>query len=210
MRRRFSTTIAAVVLSAISVLGQQSAVTLQSALLERTVWGPDFGALLAQLPALRQTGETEVYVFADRAAGSSAYAAEIAARTALAKAPALAVRPANLRPQFSALQAPATAPLRVEVVQLPDGDGYHMALTRASLTLLAPGLTMQTVRAQLGPPSRTVLRTIHGQGERQPLILTLHYYAGDAIAFAESNLAEPGVVERAVLTLASVATVVAQ
>lgn len=210
MTRMFSTTIAALALSATAVLGQPSPATVQSVLLERAVWGPDFGAVLAHLPALRQAGETEAYVFADRVAGASAYAAEPAARTALAKAPALAVRPANLRPQFGALQAGAGAPLRVEVVQLVDGDGYHVALTRASLALLPPGLTMQAVRAQLGPPTRTVLRTIQGQGERQPLILTLHYYAGDAVAFAESNLAEPGTVERVVLTLATVAPVVAQ
>jgi hypothetical protein len=42
------------------------------------------------------------------------------------------------------------------------------------------------------------------------VILTLYVYAGGAVAFAESNMADPGVVERVVLNLTTVAPLVAQ
>lgn len=202
----------AVVLLATSVAGQQEAATVQRVLLDRSVWGRDIAALLTQLPALRQAGETQVYVFPDRAAGAVAFVDQAAARAAIARAPALAARPATLRPQFQVLQAEVAggAPLRVEAATLIDGDGVHLTVTRDALQLLAPNLTMQTVRERFGPPTRTTLLTIQNRGERKPVILTLHVYADGAIAFAESNYAEPGVVERVVLTLSSIAPAVAQ
>lgn len=204
----------AAVLLATSAAAQQEPVTVQRVLLEQNVWGRDIAALLALLPALRQAGESQVYVFPDRAVGAAAMADQPAARGTIARTPALStLRPATLRPPFQALQqtqAAGAAALRVDAATIIDGDGVHLTLTREGLQLLPPNLTMQTVRERLGPPTRTTLLTIQNRGERKPVILTLHIYADGAIAFAESNYAEPGVVERVVLTLGSVAPVVAQ
>jgi hypothetical protein len=107
--------------------------------------------------------------------------------------------------------APAGATVRAEAVRLRDGDGYHLALTRAAgLQLLRPSLTIETVRARLGPPEKVIEQAIQNEGERKPVILTLHQYAGGTIAFAESNMAEPGVVERVVLDLNAVVGAVAR
>ena len=101
--------------------------------------------------------------------------------------------------------------MRAEAVRLRDGDGYHLALTRAAgLQLLRPSLTIDTVRARLGPPEKVTEQAIQNEGERKPVILTLHQYAGGTIAFAESNMAEPGVVERVVLDLNAVVGAVAR
>lgn len=204
----------AAALLATSVAAQQAPVTVQRVLLEQNVWGRDIASLLALLPALRQAGESQVYVFPDRAVGAAPMADQPAARAAIARTPALStLRPATLRPPFQALfqaQAADAAALRVDAGTTIDGDGVHLTLARDALQLLSPNLTMQTVRERLGPPTRTTLLTIQNRGERKPVILTLHAYADGAIAFAESNYAEPGVVERVVLTLASVTPVVAQ
>ncbi len=61
------------------------------------------------------------------------------------------------------------------------------------------------VRSRLGEPERVVEQTIQNRTERRPVILKLHIYAGGAIAFAESNMAEPNVIERVVVDLEKVA-----
>ena len=185
--------------------------TVQRVLLETSLWGRDYPALVAQLKALRDAGETSVYVFADRAAGAAAFATQQAAQTRVERLRASGVQPGLLQPQFQPLQRQAGAPLRVDTARLIDGDGYHVVLTRVGgVELLPPGLTIQAVRSRLGEPERVTTQTIQTIGDRRPTILTLHMYANGAIAYAESNQAEPGVVERVVLNLSTVVPVVSR
>ena len=84
----------------------------------------------------------------------------------------LMARPSALQPPFAQLQQRATAPagatVRAEAVRLRDGDGYHLALTRAAgLQLLRPSLTIDTVRARLGPPEKVTEQAIQNEGERE-------------------------------------------
>jgi len=181
-------------------------------LVEQPLWGRDYTALLAQLRALQDAGETSAYVFQDRAAGASAFPSDQAATERVARVRALAAKPAPLGPQFKAMQGAGRAvTLRAGAARLIDGDGYHVVLdSPAALELLPPGLTIAAVRARLGEPERVTELTIQNTGDRRPVILKLHTYAGGAIAYAESNMAEPGVVERVVVNLAAVTPAVAR
>ena len=193
-------------LLAVLAFGQQPAVTVQRILSDETLWGNDYPSVLTRLRALRDSGERSVYIFADRAAGASASRTQADVQARATRLTTLMARPATLQAPYAQLQqraaAPAAATLRAEALRLRDGDGYHLAITRAAgLQLLAPELTIAAVRARLGPPEKVTEQAIQNEGERKPVILTLHQYAGGAIAFAESNMAEPGIVERVVLDL---------
>lgn len=196
---------AAFVLLAALALGQQPPSGLQRILADQELWGADYPAVLTRLRALQDNGERTVYIFADRAAGAVAARNQSDVQPRAARMAAQIARPAALQAPFAQLQqraAPANAVIRAEAIRLRDGDGFHLALTRAAgLQLLRPALTIEAVRARLGPPERVTQQTIQSEGERRPVILTLHQYAGGTIAFAESNMAEPGVVERVVLEL---------
>jgi hypothetical protein len=197
-------------LLAVLAFGQQPALTLQRILSDDTLWGTDYPSILTRLRALRDSGERTAYVFADRAAGASASRTQADAQTRATRLTTLMARPVTLQAPYAQLQqraaaSPNAVALRAEAVRLRDGDGYHLAITRAAgLQLLAPGLTIAAVHARLGPPEKVTEQAIQNEGERKPVILTLHQYAGGAIAFAESNMAEPGVVERVVLDLNTV------
>ncbi len=175
-------------------------------LVEQPLWGRDYPALLTQLRALQEAGETSAYVFQDRAAGASAFPSEQAAGERVVRVRSLTAKPAPLGPQFKTMQGAGRAvTVRAGIARLIEGDGYHVVLdSPAVLELLPPGLTIAAVRARLGDPERVTELTIQNTGERRPVILKLHTYAGGAIAYAESNMAEPGVVERVVVNLAAV------
>jgi hypothetical protein len=207
--RSLALSLALVTTSSPLTLAQQPA-NAQRILLESTLWGRDYPALLAQLKTLRDAGETTAYVFVDRAAGASAFSTQQAAQTRVERLRTSGAQAAQLQPQFQTLQRQA-APLRVATARLIDGDGFHVVLDRAGgVELLPPALTVQTVRSRLGAPERVTTQTIQSIGDRRPVILTLHQYANGAIAYAESNQTEPGVVERVVLNLSTVVPVVSR
>jgi hypothetical protein len=194
---------------------QQPPPSLQRILADEQLWGNDYPLILVRLRALRDSGERSAYIFADRAAGAIAARAQADAQARATRLTTLMARPSTLQAPFAQMQQRATAPagatVRAEAVRLRDGDGYHVALTRAAgLQLLRPSLTIDAVRARLGPPEKVIEQAIQNEGERKPVILTLHQYAGGTIAFAESNMAEPGVVERVVLDLNAVVGAVAR
>jgi hypothetical protein len=192
---------------------QQQTAEIQKILLDTALWGRDFPALLAQLPAMIAAGETILYVFPDRAAGGRAFPTVSDAQPAIQRTREAVAKPVQFQPALAALQKqavqPAGGPLRLEAARVVDADGFHIvALRTGDLQLLAPGLTIAAVRARLGPPGQVTRRTIHAQGDSKPTVLTLHSYVGGAIAFAESNMEEAGVVERVVLNLSAVSPAV--
>ncbi len=190
---------------AVLASGQQPP-TVQRILSDDTLWGSDYPSVLTRLRAFRDSGERTVYLFTDRATGAFASRTQADVQARATRLTTLMARPSTLQAPYAQLQqraaATAAATLRAEALRLRDGDGFHLAITRAAgLQLLAPGLTIAAVRARLGPPEKVTEQAIQNEGERKPVILTLHQYAGGAIAFAESNMGEPGVVERVVLDL---------
>jgi hypothetical protein len=208
--------IAAVIVSVVFGLGSLTSAqqpNVERILLDTTLWGADFPALLPALQALRDTGETHAYIFTDRAAGAGALPSAEAATARVEKLRTLIVQPRALDPKFAALQKQAAArgPLRVETARLTEDDGVHVVVARpGGAQLLPAGLTIQAVRSRLGEPERVVEQVIQGRADQLPVILKLHVYAGGAIAFAESNWAEPGIVERVVADLTRVAPVIAK
>ena len=180
--------------------------TAERILLDSTLWGPDFAAVLPVLVALRDSGETRAYIFTDSVAGASPLSSDTATGRA-EKLRALVARPRAVASQFAKLQKPTTGAFRIETARLLDDDGDHIVAARRGAQFLAKGLTVEMVRSRLGEPERVVEQVIQNRTERRPVILKLHIYAGGAIAFAESNMAEPNVIERVVVDLEKVAPV---
>jgi hypothetical protein len=202
---------ALVLLSVASVLGQppdekaKMVNALAKIFSESDLWGKDYPAALASLPAWNRLGEKRVAVFADRIIGGSPHKtreeAEAEAKRFSEAVKELRSKPA---PKFDALLKEKTEQLRagkMEVIPFFQEDGTaRLAWTTGSHQLLAPRLNMATVKKRLGPPEKVSTEVIQGQGEVRPVILTLHSYAGGAVAFAESDVApRPGLVNRVIL-----------
>ena len=177
----------------------------------RGLFGKDFPAALASLPAWRRAGEESVAVFPDRIVGATPFkAAEAAqpARSALGEALRQATPAAG--PSFAtALRALVgkPPPLTSDVIQFSDDGSFRVALSGGEF--LRGGLTVKQVEAAIGQPETVTTQLIQSEGERRPVILTLHSYAGGAIVFAESDLApRPGVIDRVILNVPAVSAIV--
>jgi hypothetical protein len=184
---------------------------LARALSDSALWGKDFPTALAFVEGLGRAGERRVYVFPDRVVGATQHRTQDEARRAAARlTAAMRAGRRRARPAFEGLlrgvptQAPAA--LRVEVVRLePDDEYFHVAWVAPTLQFLPRQLTVAAVRERLGPPERVVQELIQNETERRPVVLTLNFYAGGAVAFAESDWAPvPGYVDRAVLDVPAV------
>jgi hypothetical protein len=72
---------------------------------------------------------------------------------------------------------------------------------------LRPGLTIADVRRRLGQEERTTTELLDDGTERRPVGLTLHWYAGGAIAFVESDHSVKfGAVDRVLLDASKIST----
>jgi len=169
------------------------------------LWGKDYPAALASLPAWNRLGEKRVWVFTDRVIGGSPHKTR---EEAQAEAGRFSEAVKELRPKpvpkFEALLKEKTEQLhagKMDVIPFFQEDGTaRIAWTTGSQQLLAPRLNMATVKKRLGPPEKVSTEVIQGQGEVRPVILTLHSYAGGAVSFAESDVAQrPGLVNRVIL-----------
>jgi hypothetical protein len=196
-------------LPAFAQVNQTAAVT--KILTARGLFGKDFGAALASLPAWGRAKEASVAVFPDRVVGATPF------KTAEAARPALAALGEALRQATPTAAAPFAAllkgvvgkppPLKSDVIQSSDDASFRVALTGPEF--LRRGLTVKEVEAAIGPPEAVTTQLIQSERDRRPVILTLHSYAGGAIVFAESDLApRPGVVDRVILNVAAVSAVV--
>jgi hypothetical protein len=177
---------------------------------EPDLWGKDYPAALASLPAWNRLGEKRVWVFADRIIGGSPHKTREEAQGEAERfseaIKALRPRPA---PKFEALLRERTEQLsaaKMEVIPFFKDDGTaRIAWTTGAYQLLAPQLNMATVKERLGPPEKVSTEVVQGEGERRPVILTLHSYAGGAVAFVASDLApRPGSVNRVLLDVPAV------
>jgi hypothetical protein len=186
--------------------------TVSQILADPTLWGPDFPSLLAQLEALQRTAERQVIVFRDRAVLSTPFKTEAEARSAAAN---IDRAMSELRSQPTALfnrmrSRGAITVLPAEVIaQFPEDRTARVALVAPAL--LAPNLTVSTVRQRLGPPESTTRQLIEGPGESRPLVLTLYAYGAGAVVFAEADIApRPGFVNRVRLDVPSATAALAK
>ena len=185
--------------------------SLESILAEPTLWGRDFPEALAHLKDWARVGERTVAIFSGQVAGTIPYRSnEDARRTAGNLAPGRrAVRPALQDKAASwlkeAWRRPARA-FRAEIGQSLDDDTYRVAQVADGVELLPPALNMAQVRRRIGPPEQTAVEIVHAEGDRRPVDLTLHRYAGGRVVFVETDLVpEPGRVDRVLLDVAAVA-----
>jgi hypothetical protein len=176
---------------------------------EPGLWGKDYPAALASLPAWNRLGEKRVWMFADRIIGGSPHKtreeAQGEAERFTEAVKALRPRPA---PKFEALLKERTEQLsaaKMEVIPFFQDDGTARIAWTTGAQLLAPQLNMATVKERLGPPEKVSTEVVQGQGDRRPVILTLHSYAGGAVAFVASDMApRPGSVDRVLLDVPAV------
>ena len=177
---------------------------------EPGIWGKDYPAALASLPAWNRLGEKRVWVFANQMIGGLPHKtreeAQGEAERFTEAVKALRPKPA---PKFEALLKERTEQLsaeKMEVIPFFQDDGtMRIGLTIGANQLLAPQLSMATVKERLGPPEKVFTEVVQSQGERRPVILTLHSYAGGAVAFVESDVApRPGSVDRVALDVPAV------
>lgn len=172
------------------------------------LWGKDFPALLAYARAWNRAGEAAFVVFPDRAVGATPYRSANDAKPAYQGfSRTLEERPAPATADFTDSVARVRAPpFQPSVIRLPEDGSNRLAVTGKGLEFLAPGLTIRKVHETLGPPESVKRQAVQEPdgGERRPVILTLHRYAGGAVIFAESEWAPPGTVDRAVLDVRSV------
>ncbi len=207
MKSKFVAGVVALLLT--TLLSGQS--DLQRVLTDSTIWGKDLGVLLVQLRAFQDAGERTVYVFPDRIVGRTAHVSTAEGQRAAGRLNGAIPRSrqSRLKAPYAALATTVPPTFRAESIKLIDGDGYHVS-SPPGFQFLPPGLTIKAVQDRLGPPERTTLLTVQTIGDRRPVILTLHTYAHGAISYAESDLAEPGVVDRVLLDLAIIIPVVSQ
>lgn len=233
-RSRFShslvkaTGLLAVVLYSLSVIPIQQATAVQANLTPQAteraraikiltnpvLWRKDFPSLLAAQKGWYESGETKVAVFSNEAYGRRKFdRSDMASLSETAELQSWIVNKPNLKPGVeSALASAWNEPLtKLTAVGQPGREDNAMRVALTSKTLappefLAPGLTMATVIEQSGEPENVTTEILDtGGSERRPVILTIYHYAGDAVAFAVSDMSPtPGMVERAILDTAKI------
>jgi hypothetical protein len=159
---------------------------LEDILTDRTLWGERFPSVIAALPAFAAGGESQIWVFSDRVVGGNKFrerdqserqVKNVSEALKTARQP----RSAKLRTYMTA----GVSPLKVSPILFRDDRTYRVLAEGGPF--LRPGLTIADVRRRLGKEERITTEVLDDGTEHRPVILTLHYYAGGAIAFVESD-----------------------
>jgi hypothetical protein len=198
---------------AFPVVGQDDqSSTVTRILTIRALWGQDFPAALSSLPYWSRVGERTVVVFHDRIIGATPFrTAEAAQPARITLSEQLSQSAPSPAPAFIDLLSGVTgrpSPFRSDVVRGSDDGSYRVAIVGPSPQFLPPGLTVEMVESLIGPAQAVTSQVIQTEGERRPVILTLHSYAGGAVIFAESDFApKPGLIDRSILNVPDVSAV---
>lgn len=184
--------------------------SVERILIDSTLWGNDFPAVLANIRSWEQVGETAVVIFPDRVIGATPYeGVGLAQPRAEALADGMKEATPTTNPTFSRiLETYHGVPpqFRVTVIPFPKDGSQRIAWTTPGLELLPPALTLKTVRDRLGPPEEVTRQVLQTEKDHRPTVLTGFSYAAGAAVFIESDLApRPGYVERVVLNVAALA-----
>jgi len=149
----------------------------------RSLFGPDIGAVVRLIPALVAAGELRIQLFPDRIIGDRRYeTAEQANRVASA----INEKSRDL-PPFAAMT-------------FIDDQKINIASVAKEARFLAPRLRMDVVVRELGQPERRERLVIDSGHEFRPVILDLAVYAGGAVIFAtKQGTADPQAINRVFL-----------
>lgn len=186
--------------------------SVEDILADPTLWGKDFPAAVAALPAFNQAGERQVELFPNRIIGRAKQRERPQVEQRVGRLDQSIKSTQNIAPRstrLSALMNKARVPLKAEVILLKDDRTFRLAAVGASPQFIAPGLKMEDVRRRLGREEKVTTELLDDGTERRPIILTLHYYAGGAVIFAESDVNPTiGAVDRVFLSAAGISTVI--
>jgi len=186
--------------------------SVEEILADPVLWGKDFPTAIAAMPAFNQAGEQQVAVFPNRIVGRTKERERVQAESRVSRLDQSIKTTQNLTPRSTRLATvlkQARVPLKAEVILLPDDRTFRLAATGASPQFIAPGLKIADVRKRLGKEERVATEVLDDGTERRPVILTLHYYAGGSIIFAESDVnPNIGAVDRVFLNAATISTTI--
>jgi len=159
-------------------------------LTNRSLFGPDVGAVVKLTPVLAASGELRIQLFPDRIIGDRRYkSAEEANRVA------------------SAINEKSRELPGFEAMTFIDDRAIHVAAVAREAHFLAPRLRMDVVVKELGPPEKTVQLLIDNGTEQRPVVLDVAIYAGGAIGFAtKRGTADPQAVNRVFLDTRRIST----
>jgi len=190
-------------------LGAQTRPDLATILTNKTVWGKDFGSVLANLQGWTEIGEQKIAVFPSRVEGTNRLPATEAQRKAQQSTRSFGAQKIEPDPRFRDMLRnflQARPPITAKTVKAPDGESNYVAWSQTRPTqLLAPGLMATTVREQFGAPDRSTRELIQTQDERRPIVLKKYHYANDSAIFAEQDFSpKPGSIDRVLLNVNTV------
>lgn len=184
-------------------LCQRGPVPLQRILTDSTLWGKDFPAVLANLPAWRDIGESTIAVFPDRVLGGTPYPTRDDAQPMISRLQEALGRPRGTpQPDFAALLDAALKtppPFETTVALFGEDHSARIAWTGPILRLLTESLTVARLQERLGAPETVTQRLIQTDRDNRPAVLTMRSYAGGSVVFTESDRTpRPGIIDRVV------------
>lgn len=166
----------------------QSAAIVRASLVDRSLWGRDYGTLLASIPGWARVGERRIIIAPNMIFGETSFRTkEEAASRAKELSAALMQGTSQFPPELKALMegGPKAADKGVEVRPYQGGESYRVVVGYGR-NPLAETLNIESVRQALGEP-QDIKRSVDTGGERRPLETTTYVYAGGAAAFVTSN-----------------------
>jgi hypothetical protein len=178
------------------------------------LWGKDLPTVLAALPAFIRAGETRIAVFPNRIVAERKFRSmEEARRDADNVLRYWSSRQTKFKPEFETMVQRSfqerAQTLKPEAIKFLDDNSIRVAAISGESQFIAPDLTIETVRGILGQPEKVTNEVLDNGFERRPIVLTLYYYAGGAIAFAESDISvRQGAVDRVFLNVQAVTSAV--
>ena len=197
--------------SALSAAQPRPEATLRKILLDNRIWGEDFPAALARLQSWKQIGESNVTVFSERIVGSTPYTRREEALPHTERLlQNMSKPPARFKPEFTSMMERESTgeskPPQASIARLSDDGTFRVIWSAPGARFLRPALTLEQIEKWLGPAEKISRQVIQSKGERRPVILTLHSYAGGAVSFVEWDLdPRPGLVNRVLLDVAATA-----
>jgi hypothetical protein len=198
----------------VAAQGEQAA-TIAKILNARSLWGKDFPAAIASLPAWDRFDERRIVIMRDRMVGGTPFksAETVQALVGSVRDAMTQAAPTPTGPFASLLSdyVNRPAPLQTQVVRLADDGSQRLTVTAPNYQFLPATLTTKQVEEVAGPPEKLTTEVLQTEGDRRPVTLTLRSYGGGAIVYAESDWAPtPGIVDRVILDVPAVASTVFQ
>jgi hypothetical protein len=196
--------------------GQSSSpLTIQQVLANPHIWGKDLPTALADVSAMRKTGETHVAIFSNKVestSGKKPAEADIHMADLLRALTSVSafetseyhrVLDCNHGPKAVCASPVSTRFQRIEKVD--NNDKVEVAAISTRLQFLKPETSIATIKSELGTPEQVTQEVIQTKYERRPTILTKYKYASGAVVFATSNLKPNGKLDRVILNTDAVA-----